>query len=253
MKNVLNLYFKYNEITKNYNLYTNGVQNYNLVISKTIMPYINIKEFFNSLAKEYQDKIFEPTIKSNATELGLHSGTQCGYETWMSTRQLDPNKPVEIVLQGFDKDFNIIPYEYVPRVEKYSMEIPHAGSINITVGDVVTELQVNETDPTSLIIDNINSILSQFNPTLKLSVKDSIVISSFKFYTNLFCQEVVKDYEFLLTDNFKSCLDYKMQTLLKGRRNLPEEEKTKIEVEITKLNFINKIYNHYKDVYLKVF
>ena len=253
MKNVLNFYFKYNTITKNYNLYANGVQNYNIIIPGTVMPYIRIKEFFNALAKEYQTKIFEPSIKSSVTELGLHSSTQAGYNSWMTDRQLNPDKPVEIVLQGFDKDFNIIPYEYAPRAEKYTIEIPHAKAINIIVDDIVTELHVNETDPTSLIISNINSILSEFNPTLKLSIKDTLAINSFKFYTNLFCQEVIKDYEFLLTDNFKSSLDFKMQTLLKNRRSLPEEEKIKVEVEITKLNFINKIYNRYKDVYLNIF
>ena len=252
MKNVLNLYLVFNSTTDNYNLFTNGIQNYTMIINKHIMPYIDIEKFFNSLAERFQNELFKPQVKAAVPDLAFHTSTKVGYENWMSLRQLNPDLPVEIVLQGFDAEYKPIPYTYVPRAKKYDIEIPHSGAINIIVQDVVTELQVDINDPMDSIIANINSILYQFNPALRLSVKDTVKINSFKFYTDLFCSDVVKDYQSLFANDFKKSLDFKMQTLLKSRRSLKPEDKAKAETEITNLNFINKIYGKYQDVYLNI-
>ena len=252
MKNVLNLYLIFNSTTNNYNLFTNGVQNYHFAIPKNIMPYVNLKDYFKNISDRFQNEIFLPVVKQSVTDLGLHSCTKAGYETWMTSRQLSVNHPVEIVIQGFDKDYNLIPYAYVPRSEKYDIEVLKPSVITVTVGDVATDLNVDINDCMDSIVANINSILYEFNPALRLSVKDTIKINSFKFYTDLFCQDVVKDYQSLFSNDFKKSLDFKMQTLLKNRRNLKPEDKAKAETEITNLNFINKIYGKYQDVYLNI-
>lgn len=252
MKNTLNLYLVFNPTTNNYNLYTNGIQNYTIIINKHILPYIDIEKFFNGLAERFQNELFKPEIKTYIPELAFHTSTKVGYESWMTTRQLNPDLPVEIVLQGFDENFKLIPYTYVPRAKKYDIEIPHSGAINIIVQDVVTELQIDVNDPMDSIVANINSVLYQFNPALRLSVTDTVKINSFKFYTDLFCSEIVKDYQSLFINDFKKSLDFKMQTLLKNRRSLKNEDKVKTETEITNLNSINRIYNKYQNVYLNI-
>lgn len=112
--NILNIYLKENTITKNFDLYLNGILTNSLYkLTSYHLGVITPRIFIDKMIILLNKHVFTD-IKSYCQDLKYYNGTASGYTFWAKERNLLPKEPVTIVIQGLDANGDIIPYTYTP-------------------------------------------------------------------------------------------------------------------------------------------
>ena len=112
--NVLNIYLKENTITKDFDLYLNGVHSNSLYKASSYrLGVITPKMFLDKMVALLHKHILVD-FKSYCSELKFYNGTSNGYNFWAKDRNLLTKEQVTVVIQGLDANGDIIPYTYTP-------------------------------------------------------------------------------------------------------------------------------------------
>lgn len=248
MKNILHVYLEFNSITKSYRIMGNGISFTEFSIRQTLFPFVDLKAYLESFKQGLEEKFLNKQIRTYDLNYNYYCTGADPYATWCKTRQLDSTKPVQVQICCFSEEGKYIDYKYVPRAEKYELNIEN-NAISLVVDDLIHTIYVDDKISLNSIIAEFNGILQSINPTLKVSFKDLLSLNSFKAYTEIVAKDLYENNKDLYFKDFKVSLDFKMKTLLKERKEAVEKEP--VENSIKNLNVLSNLYQTYLNNYLK--